>query len=155
MHPFASLLRDKMSPHFEPTRPPPPMLLPTDFTDSRLGRQYLMSASNCAAIRPSMRYCTNARSIGCAAEAAFCILGRPGELGGASDCCRLRIYRYPNGPHAAEINRRTRLIVDSGVQVTFHWKHMPSGDDALIEETRLLQMYGKEHHELPPFNGRK
>jgi hypothetical protein len=81
--------------------------------------------------------------------------GSTGELGGESEECRLRIYRYPNGFHASEMRRRTQLILDSGAQVTFHWKHVPSRNEAIIEETRLLSCYMEEHHELPPFNGHK
>ncbi len=81
-------------------------------------------------------------------------IGSTGQLGGTSESCRLRIYRYPNGPHALELRRRVQLLLESGVEVTLHWKHLPSKADAKAEEARLLSEYMETHHELPPFNGR-
>ncbi len=81
-------------------------------------------------------------------------IGSTGQLGGASESCRLRIYRYPNGPHALELQRRVQLLLASGVEVTLHWKHVGTKADAATEEARLLREYLEEHHELPPFNGR-
>jgi hypothetical protein len=131
------------------------MLLPTDFTESRLWPAVLDERKQLCS-DPAVYALLHEREVDrLRGRSRILYFGSTRELGGTSDCCRLRIYRYPNGPHAAEINRRIRLIVDSGAHVTFHWKHMPSGDDALIEETRLLQLYAEEHHELPPFNGRK
>ena len=85
-----------------------------------------------------------------------CILyiGMTRQLGGDSDSCRLRIYRYPNGKHARELRRRTALLTDAGIEVTLRWKYLPSVDAAADEEARLLTEYEEEHGELPPFNSK-
>jgi hypothetical protein len=131
------------------------MLLPVDFTESRFWPAVLDDRKQLRS-DPAVYALLHERDVDrLRGKSRILYFGSTGQLGGTSDSCRLRIYRYPNGPHAAEIERRTQLILDSGAQVTFHWKHMPSGDEAVIEETRLLQLYADEHHELPPFNGHK
>jgi len=87
-------------------------------------------------------------------ESRILYVGSTGRLGGDSDSCRLRIYRYPNGQHARGLRRRTELLIDSGVVVTFHWKDVATKEDALVLESMLLDQYAVEHWELPPFNGR-
>jgi len=82
-------------------------------------------------------------------------IGSTGQLGGDSQSCRLRIYRYPNGPHANELRRRVQLLIDSGFEITFQWKHVASKEEASRQEAFLLQQYVTEHGELPPFNGRR
>ncbi len=81
-------------------------------------------------------------------------IGSTGQLGGTSESCRLRIYRYPNGSHARELERRVQLLLDAGIEVTLYWKYVQSKGQAAAEEARLLREYMAEHHELPPFNGR-
>ena len=87
-------------------------------------------------------------------ESAILYIGCTGELGGPSDCCRLRIYRYPNGSHAREICNRSQLLLDDGVTVSLRWMHQKSREDASALEAQLLQRYEAEHGELPPFNSR-
>lgn len=82
-------------------------------------------------------------------------IGSTGQLGGPSESCRLRIYRYPNGPQAAELRRRVQILIERGIEITLHWKYFSSKEEALSVESRLLRDYEQEHHELPPFNGRK
>ncbi len=81
-------------------------------------------------------------------------IGSTGQLGGDSDCCRLRIYRYPNGRHANKLRRSAQLLVDSGIEVTLRWKHFESRAAASIQEACLLRQYAEAHGELPPFNER-
>ena len=81
-------------------------------------------------------------------------IGSTGQLGGDSESCRLRIYRYPNGKHANELRRRTAALTDAGVNITLKWKYLPSKKEALAEEARLLAQYEQEHGELPPFNSK-
>lgn len=88
-------------------------------------------------------------------ESAILYIGCTGELGGTSDRCRLRIYRYPNGIHAQEIQNRAKALVDEGTAVSFMWLHQSSREDASALEAQLLQHYETEHGELPPFNSRK
>lgn len=88
-------------------------------------------------------------------ESTILYIGCTGELGGPSDCCRLRIYRYPNGTHAREIRNRTQLLLDDGVTVLLRWTQQTSREDASALEAQLLQHYEAEHGELPPFNSRK
>jgi hypothetical protein len=88
-------------------------------------------------------------------ECSILYIGSTGQLGGMSDSCRLRIYRYPNGPHATELRRRVQLLVDAGGEVTLRWRHYASKADASEAEGLLLREYESEHGELPPFNGRK
>ena len=87
-------------------------------------------------------------------ESAILYIGCTGELGGPSDRCRLRIYRYPNGAHAREIRNRTRRLEDDGVAVSLAWTNLPSREDAWALEANLLRKYQAEHGELPPFNRR-
>lgn len=79
-------------------------------------------------------------------------IGSTKQLGGDSQSCRLRIYRYPNGGHAKELRRKTAVLTDVGVNVTLTWKYMSSEEAARAEEARLLTQYEKDHGELPPFN---
>ena len=44
-------------------------------------------------------------------ESPILYIGCTGELGGMSDQCRLRIYRYPNGAHAQEIGGEVLLAL--------------------------------------------
>jgi len=81
-------------------------------------------------------------------------IGSTGQFGGASSSCRLRIYRYPNGHHAKEMQRRIQLLHSAGILVTLHWMHVASKTDASKLEASLLRNYVGEHLELPPFNGR-
>lgn len=87
-------------------------------------------------------------------ESPILYIGCTGELGGMSDRCRLRIYRYPNGAHAQEIRNRTRRLEDDGVAVSLAWTNLPSREDAWTLEANLLRKYQAEHGELPPFNQR-
>lgn len=87
-------------------------------------------------------------------ESRILYIGSTGMLGGDSDSCRLRIYRYPNGQHARELHRRTELLIASGASVTFQWKDVATKDEATALESILLERYVEEHWELPPFNGR-
>jgi hypothetical protein len=87
-------------------------------------------------------------------ESRILYIGSTGMLGGDSDSCRLRIYRYPNGQHARELRRRTELLIASGAAVTFQWKDVATKDEATLLESVLLERYAEEHWELPPFNGR-
>lgn len=87
-------------------------------------------------------------------ESAILYIGCTGELGGTSDRCRLRIYRFPNGTHAWEIRNRTRRLEDDGVAVSLAWTQLLSQEDAFALEARMLQQYEAEHGELPPFNRR-
>jgi hypothetical protein len=82
-------------------------------------------------------------------------IGSTSQLGGSSQSCRLRIYRYPNGTHAKELRRRVQLLIDSGFEITFQWKHVASKEEASQQEVLMLQQYVTEHGELPPFNGRR
>ncbi len=81
-------------------------------------------------------------------------VGKTGRLGGDSQSCRLRIYRYPNGNHARELRRRSALLTDAGIVVVLKWKYVGSTAEATAEESRLLSEYKAEHGELPPFNSR-
>lgn len=81
-------------------------------------------------------------------------IGKTGQLGGDSQSCRLRIYRYPNGNHAQELRRRSALLTEADVEVTFIWKYLTSEHAAAAEEARLLAQYEKEHGELPPYNSK-
>jgi hypothetical protein len=131
------------------------MLIPTDFTESRPWPTVLDERTQLRS-DPAVYALLHERDVDrLKGKSRILYFGSTGELGGASDRCRLRIYRYPNGVHAAEIKRRIQLILDSGALVTFHWKHLTSRGEALIEETHLLRLYAEEHHELPPFNGRQ
>jgi hypothetical protein len=131
------------------------MLIPTDFTESRFWPAVLDERTQLRS-DPAVYALLHERGIDrLQGRSRILYFGSTGELGGSSDRCRLRNYRYPNGLHAAEIKRRIQLILDSGAQVTFHWKHLSSRDEALNEETHLLHLYDEEHHELPPFNGRQ
>lgn len=85
-------------------------------------------------------------------ESAILYVGSTGELGGKSDRCRLRIYKYPNGNHAQEIRRRIQALVESGINVMLYWWLHASKAEASKAEGRLLQQYEAEHGELPPFN---
>lgn len=87
-------------------------------------------------------------------ESRVLYIGSTGMLGGDSDSCRLRIYRYPNGPHARELRRRTQLLVDSGFTLTFQWKAAETKEASITLESRLIEQYVEKHWELPPFNGR-
>ena len=87
-------------------------------------------------------------------ESAILYIGSTGKLGGKSDSCRLRIYRYPNGDHAREMQRRVRTLVEFGIDVMLYWKLHASQEDALTEEKYLLLQYAAEHGELPPLNMR-
>jgi len=87
-------------------------------------------------------------------KSSILYIGCTGMLGGASDRCRLRTYKYPNGRHASEINRRARQLLRSGRLIRFHWAFAKSKDEALKTEAALLSQYHKLHLELPPFNGR-
>jgi hypothetical protein len=80
-------------------------------------------------------------------------IGATGELGGTTDRCRLRTYRYPNGEHARELKRRVDLLVASGVRVTLTWKYVATKQEAVSLESALLAQYLSSHWELPPFNG--
>jgi hypothetical protein len=130
------------------------MLIPADFTESRLWPAVLDERKQLRS-DPAVYALLHEHDVNrLKGKSRILYFGSTGELGGPSDTCRLRIYRYPNGVHAGEIKRRIALILGSGAQVTFHWKHLMSSDEALIEETHLLRLYAEEHHELPPFNGR-
>ena len=87
-------------------------------------------------------------------ESRILYVGSTRQLGGSSESCRLRTYRYPNGTHANELRRRVQQLTDSGIEVTLKWVHMPSKTDAVALESRLLQQYLAAHGELPPFNSR-
>ena len=88
-------------------------------------------------------------------ESRILYIGHTGKLGGSSDSCRLRIYRYPNGPHARELRRRSQILIDSGIEITFHWVYLESDTIAREKEADLLRQYDHTHWELPPFNGRR
>lgn len=88
-------------------------------------------------------------------ESQVLYIGRTGKLGGNSESCRLRIYRYPNGEHARNLRRRTEILIDAGIEVSFHWEHLESDDLARAREADLLARYMDQHWELPPFNGRR
>jgi hypothetical protein len=81
-------------------------------------------------------------------------VGSTGELGGASDRCRLRIYRYPNGGHARQLRRRLELLTNAGTALTFVWRHVDSKRIAMQQEAEILADYMAAHWELPPFNAR-
>lgn len=87
-------------------------------------------------------------------ESHILYVGSTRQLGGSSESCRLRIYRYPNGSHANELRRRVQHLMDSGIEVTLSWAHVPSKADAIALESHLLQQYLTAHGELPPFNSR-
>lgn len=87
-------------------------------------------------------------------ESRILYVGSTGELGGASDRCRLRIYRYPNAQHARALQKRLRILLDAGVNLTFVWRHVECKQIALQQESIILSRYLEAHWELPPFNGR-
>lgn len=88
-------------------------------------------------------------------ESRVLYIGRTGKLGGRSDSCRLRIYRYPNGDHARNLRRRTEILIEAGIEVSFHWEHLASDELARVREADLLERYMDLHWELPPLNGRR
>lgn len=81
-------------------------------------------------------------------------IGQTGELGGDTQKCRLRIYRYPNGDHARKLRRAVEELLASNERVAFGWRLLATKEDAEAEESRLLQVYRQEHLELPPFNNK-
>ena len=87
-------------------------------------------------------------------ESNILYIGSTGQLGGRSDRCRLRIYRYPNGAHANALRARTQQLVDFGVEVTLRWHYLQTRTEARAMESRILQEYLQEYCELPPFNSR-
>lgn len=87
-------------------------------------------------------------------ESRILYIGSTGKLGGSSESCRLRIYNYPNGPHAHSVRHRAQQLIDAGFAVTLHWVHQQCKTDAIALESKLLQEYLTIHAELPPFNSR-
>lgn len=81
-------------------------------------------------------------------------IGSTGELGGNSEKCRLRIYKYPNGKHAREMRRRCQDLVDLGFTIKFRWRYIHSKADAETTEKELLKKCLRTYGELPPFNGK-
>lgn len=131
------------------------MNLPPEFAESRRWPAVLDERAEVGS-EPAVYALLHARPFGrLKGESAILYIGCTSQLGGVSESCRLRIYRYPNGPHAHELRRRMKVLVDSGIQVTLCWKHYVSETEAWAEEARLLQQYAEEHCELPPFNGRR
>ena len=131
------------------------MELQDEFTESRGWPAVLDERADIAAT-PAVNALLHERPFGrLRGESAILYIGCTGELGGPSDRCRLRIYRYPNGAHAQEIRNRTKLLEDDGVSISLAWTHLPSRDDASALEAQLLQHYEAEHGELPPFNRRQ
>jgi hypothetical protein len=130
------------------------MQIPADFTESKAWPTVLDER---AAVRaePAVYALLHERDFGRLRGASRILyIGSTGQLGGTSESCRLRIYRYPNGRHALELQRKVQLLLAAGVTITLYWKHVRSKDDAELEEARLLREYMSEHCELPPFNGR-
>jgi hypothetical protein len=130
------------------------MQLPQDFVDSYSWpdvldrRSEILPSPAVYALRHSDEF---GRLIG---ASRILYIGKTGELGGASDRCRLRIHRYPNGNHANELRRRVELLTDVGIEVTLWWKYVQTREAASAEEARLLSEYKLEHGELPPFNSK-
>ena len=87
-------------------------------------------------------------------ESSILYIGHTGQLGGTSQTCRLRIYRYPGGTHAREIRTRTNALLDTSAELTFAWGHVGSRAEARELESKLLAQYAMAHGELPPFNSR-
>ena len=131
------------------------MKLHDEFTESRGWPAVLDERADISAT-PAVYVLLHERPFGrLRGESAILYIGCTGELGGPSDCCRLRIYRYPNGSHAREIRNRSQLLLDDGVTVSLRWMHQTSREDASALEAQLLQRYEAEHGELPPFNRRQ
>ena len=131
------------------------MELQDEFTESR-GWPAVLDERTDIAATPAVYALLHERPFGrLRGESAILYSGCTVELGGTSDRCRLRIYRYPNGAHAQEIRNRTQLLLDDGVTVSLSWMHQTSREDASALEAQLLQHYEAEHGELPPFNSRK
>lgn len=130
------------------------MELQDEFSESRGWPDVLDEPADIAAT-PAVYALLHERPFGrLRGESPILYIGCTGELGGTSDRCRLRIYRYPNGTHAHEIRNRTRLLEDDGASVSLAWTHSPSREDAFALEALLLQQYEAQHGELPPFNRR-
>jgi hypothetical protein len=81
-------------------------------------------------------------------------VGSTGELGGTSDTCRLRIYRYPNAEHAMRLRSKVQRVLDTDSRVTFVWRYTNSKNTARDQESSVLASYLDAHWELPPFNHR-
>lgn len=128
------------------------MDIPTDFIEAQPWPTVLEARLGVAA-EPAVYILSQAHKFGRLQGCSpILYIGSTGQLGGKSQSCRLRIYRYPNGRHSFEMQRRTQLVVGTGTDLTLHWKLLDSKTAARLEESRLLNIYLRDHHELPPFN---
>ena len=130
------------------------MQIPEDFIHSELW-PFVLDARPAIDARPAVYALLHQDEFGrLHGQSRILYIGKTGQLGGDSQSCRLRIYKYPNGNHARELRRRSSLLIDSGIGVVFRWKYVTSSDEATVEEERLLFEYKAEHGELPPFNSK-
>jgi hypothetical protein len=128
--------------------------LPEDFVNSENWPAVLDMRADIGA-RPAVYALLHQEEFGrLQGQSRILYIGKTGRLGGDSQSCRLRIYRYPNGNHARELRRRSALLTDRGIVVLLKWKYVDSSDEATAEESRLLSEYKNEHGELPPFNSK-
>jgi len=126
--------------------------IPTDFVESQSWPAILAGRLDVPAT-PAVYMLAQAQEFGrLRGLSRILYVGSTRQLGGNSQSCRLRIYRYPNDRHALEIRRRTAQVVATGVELSLYWKSLETKTAAKAAESVLLNLYLEEHHELPPFN---
>ena len=102
----------------------PDMQIPIEFTNSQSWLLALQQRKTIAAA-PATYILFQAKSFGrLCGTSNILYIGHTGQLGGESDSCRLRIYRYPNGSHAHELRHRTQQLINSGLDVRLCWTHV-------------------------------
>lgn len=131
------------------------MILPDDFKGGR-GWPEILDERREIPDRPAVYALVHERQFGrVLGESDILYIGATKELGGTSDTCRLRIYKYP-GPlpnHGRKLRQRAEELAATGVKILFRWAQCESSDEAFSRERDLLRRYMAAHGELPPYNG--